>query len=98
MLDIINGLTEVAWVGIGGVFGVFLAAIGAAVKGTRKSPIEVGHPLPPPNMAEFGLEETRALRRRYDEDRKADREWREDVDRSLAAIHQDTQVLRDRGR
>ncbi|MEI4470911.1 hypothetical protein [Frigidibacter sp. MR17.24] len=96
MLDMLNGLDEVAWAGLAGFLGVILTAIGAAWRGTKKTPVEVGVPLPPPSLVDFTLEEARAIRRRLEDEAKASAERHDEAERLLNAIHQDTQILRDR--
>ena len=94
----LNGLNEQAWAGIAAIVGVIIGTIGAAIKGAKKTPIEVGLPPPPADMDKYTLEEVRALRREFDDHVAETRKRWDDAEKSWAAVHQDTQVLRDRGR
>lgn len=97
MLELLNGLGNTAWVGITGLVVGSLTAIGAVVKGTKKTPIEVGMPLPPTDQSPYILKELRQLR--DDQDEKFDDvlERIGEQDRMLGRIYTDTQVLRERG-
>jgi len=92
----LNGLDEQAWAGLAGIVGVALGAIAAAVKGAKKSPIEVGITPPPPDLANYSLEEIRAMRKAFDAFvKESEKRW-DEAERVWALLHQDTQVLRDR--
>lgn len=67
MLDTLNGLGETAWAGIVALVTVVLGAIGAAWKGSKKSPVEVGQPLPPADQTPYILKELRELNRKHDD-------------------------------
>lgn len=67
MLDTLNGLGETAWAGIVALVTVILGAIGAAYKGSKKSPVDVGQPLPPADQTPYILKELRELNRKHDD-------------------------------
>lgn len=92
----LNGLDEQAWAGLAGIVGVALGAIGAAFKGAKKSPIEVGLAPPPPDLANYSLVEIRAMRKAFDAFVAENEKRWDEAERAWAAVHQDTQVLRDR--
>lgn len=94
MLDILNGLDEPAWAGLTALALAIIGAIGAVLKGLRRHRDGTAPPVADPIT---GLAaEIRTLAARQDEasseaDRRFDR-----VDRDLARIHTDTQVIRER--
>lgn len=67
MLDTLNGLGETAWAGIVALVTVVLGAIGAAYKGSKKSPVDLGQPLPPTDQTPYILKELRELNRKHDD-------------------------------
>lgn len=94
MLDILNGLDEAAWAGLTALTLAIIGAIGAVLKGMRRHPAETGQPVIDPFSGITA--EIRALADSQDAtaseaDRRFDR-----IDRELARIHTDTQVLRER--
>lgn len=94
MLDILNGLDEAAWAGLSALTLAIIGAIGAVLKGMRRHPAETGQPVIDP-FAGISAE-IRALAENQntaalDADRRFDR-----IDRALARIHIDTQVIRER--
>ncbi len=94
MLDILNGLDEPAWAGLTALTLAIIGAIGAVLKGLRRHRDGAAPPVADPIS---GLaDDIRALAIRQDEaaseaDRRFDR-----IDRDLARIHTDTQVIRER--
>lgn len=94
MLDILNGLDEAAWAGLTALTLAIIGAIGAVLKGMRRHPAETGQPVIDPFAGITA--EIRALSESQDAtaseaDRRFDR-----IDRELARIHTDTQVIRER--
>lgn len=94
MLDILNGLDEPAWAGLTALALAIIGAIGAVLKGLRQHRDGTAPPVidPVAGLA-AGI---RALAARQDDiaseaDRRFDR-----IDRDLARIHTDTQVIRKR--
>lgn len=71
MLDTLNGLGETAWAGIAALLTVVLAAIGAAWKGSKRHPLEVGQPAPPEDLTPYVLKELRELNRKHDDGTRA---------------------------
>lgn len=103
MLELLNGLSNPAWVGITGLIVGSLTALAAVFKGSQKTPIEVGSPLPPTDQIPYVLKEVRDLRADLKELKVEHRDLREEADRRLdeqdrmlGRIHTDTQVLRER--
>ncbi|MFC3632140.1 hypothetical protein ACFOM8_22330 [Paracoccus angustae] len=94
MLDILNGLDEAAWAGLTALTLAIIGAIGAVLKGMRRHPAETGQPVVDPFA---GItDQIRAMANGQDAaaseaDRRFDR-----IDRELARIHTDTQVIRER--
>lgn len=94
MLDILNGLDEAAWAGLTALTLAIIGAIGAVLKGMRRHPGETGQPVIDPFAGITA--EIRTLAESQDAaateaDRRFDR-----IDRDLARIHTDTQVIRER--
>lgn len=94
MLDILNGLDEPAWAGLTALALAIIGAIGAVLKGLRRQQRDAAPPVADPIT---GLAaEIRALAAGQNDiateaDRRFDR-----IDRDLAGIHTDTQVIRER--
>ncbi len=94
MLDILNGLDEPAWAGLTALALAIIGAIGAVLKGLRRHRVDEAPPVADP-VASLGTE-IRALATRQDEaEAEADRRF-DRIDRDLARIHTDTQVIRER--
>lgn len=94
MLNILNGLDEAAWAGLTALLLAIIGAVGAVLKGMRRHPNETGQPVIDPFAGVTA--EIHALTDRQDvaaaeADRRFDR-----IDRELARIHTDTQVIRER--
>lgn len=94
MLDILNGVDEAAWAGLTALTLAIIGAIGAVLKGMRRHSAEIGQPMIDPFVGITA--EVRALVESQDAaaaeaDRRFDR-----IDRELARIHTDTQVIRER--
>lgn len=94
MLDILNGLDEAAWAGLTALLLAIIDAIGAVLKGMRRHPAETGQTVIDPFAGITA--EIRALAESQNTavtgtDRRFDR-----IDRELARIHTDTQVIRER--
>lgn len=98
MLDTLNGLDEAAWAGLAALFTVIIGAIGAAMRGMTKHPIETGQPAPPTDRTEYVLKELRELNRKHDEGTRIVDGRFDQMERMLGAVHTDTQVIRERGR
>lgn len=94
MLAILNGLDEPAWAGLTALILAIIGAIGAVLKGLRRHRDIPGLPVADPIS---GLaDEIRALAaRQNDIATEADRSF-DRIDRDLARIHTDTQVIRER--
>lgn len=97
MLDTLNGLGETAWAGLAALVTIVVTGIGAAWRGTKKEPPDVGQPLPPADQTSYLLAELRLLNRKHDEGTKVVDARFDESERLLLRIHQDTQVIRDRG-
>jgi hypothetical protein len=94
MLDILNGLDEPAWAGLTALALAIIGAIGAVVKGLRRH--RHGPGLPVADPIETLTAEIRVLAARQEEaNTEADRRF-DRIDRDLARIHTDTQVIRER--
>lgn len=94
MLDILNGLDEPAWAGLTALTLAIIGAIGAVLKGLHRHRDGPGPSAPDPITSLTA--EIRTLAARQDDiaseaDRRFDR-----IDRDLARIHTDTQVIRER--
>ena len=94
MLDILNGLDEPAWAGLTALALAIIGAIGAVLKGLSRHRGDAAPPITDP-IASL-IAEIRVLAARQNEatseaDRRFDR-----IDRDLARIHTDTQVIRER--
>jgi len=94
MLDFLNAIDETAWAGIGGAVAAIIGAVALAFRGAKKTPVEVGNPAPATDMAPYVLEEVRELQHGQGDMTEMLRA----IERTATAIHQDTQILRDRGR
>lgn len=92
MLHFINSIEPEAWVGLAGLLAGIGGAIAAVVKGSRKTPVEVGHGPPETDRAEYVLREVRKANASIAQldDRVAE------IDRRTEEILIDTQVLRAR--
>ncbi|MDB6183053.1 hypothetical protein [Paracoccus fistulariae] len=94
MLDILNGLDEPAWAGLTALALAIIGAIGAVVKGLRRQKDGPGQPINDPITGLAAEIRTLAVRQNEanaEADRRFDR-----IDRDLARIHTDTQVIRER--
>ena len=94
MLDILNGLDEAAWAGLTELTLAIIGAIGAVLKGMRRHPAETGQAIIDPFAgitAEIRALTDRQVATAAEADRRFDR-----IDRELARIHTDTQVIRER--
>lgn len=94
MLDILNGLDEPAWAGLTALALTILGAIGAVLKGLRRHNDGPGQPINDPITGLAAEIRTLAVRQNEanaEADRRFDR-----IDRDLARIHTDTQVIRER--
>lgn len=81
MLDTLNGLGETAWAGIVALVTVVLGAVGAAYKGSKKHPAEVGQAAPPEDLTPYVLKELRELNRKHDDGTRSLRSRLEQIDR-----------------
>lgn len=94
MLDILNGLDEPAWAGLTALTLAIIGAIGAVLKGLRRH--REGAELPVIDPIVSLAAEIRGLAARQEETQaEADRRF-DRIDRDLARIHTDTQVIRER--
>lgn len=94
MLDILNGLDEPAWAGLTALALAIIGAIGAVLKGLRRHKDGPGQPINDPITGLAAEIRTLAVRQNEanaEADRRFDR-----IDRDLARIHTDTQVIRER--
>ena len=94
MLDILNGLDEPAWAGLTALALAIIGAIGAVLKGLRRHRQDPTSPVADPIgslIAEIQRLATRQDEASTEADRRFDR-----IDRDLARIHTDTQVIRER--
>ena len=94
MLDILNGLDEPAWAGLTALALAIIGAIGAVVKGLRRHREDAAPPVADPISGLVDEIRRLSVRQRdmaTESDRRFDR-----IDRDLARIHTDTQVIRER--
>lgn len=94
MLDILNGLDEPAWAGLTALVLAIIGAIGAVLKGLRRHREDAAPPITDPITglaAEIHTLATRQNEANAEADRRFDR-----IDRDLARLHTDTQVIRER--
>lgn len=91
MLDILNGLDEPAWAGLTALALAIIGAIGAVLKGLRRHREDAAPPVADPIAAELNRLAARQEEANTEADRRFDR-----IDRDLARIHTDTQVIRER--
>lgn len=94
MLDILNGLDEPAWAGLTALALAIIGAIGAVLQGLRRHREDAAPPVADPISGladEIGALAARQNDIANEADRRFDR-----IDRDLARIHTDTQVIRER--
>lgn len=94
MLDILNGLDEPAWAGLTALALAIIGAIGAVLKGLRRHRDGTAPPVADP-IGSLIAEIHRIGARQNDIATEADRRF-DRIDRDLARIHTDTQVIRER--
>ena len=94
MLDILNGLDEAAWAGLTALALAVIGGIGAVLKGWRQKPTETGSLVKDP-ISGLADEIHRLVARQNDIATEADRRF-DHIDRDLARINTDTQVIRER--
>ena len=94
MLDILNGLDEPAWAGLTALALAIIGAIGAVMKGLRRHHGDASPPVIDP-IASLIAEIHQLAARQDDLASEADRRF-DRIDRDLARIHTDTQVIRER--
>lgn len=94
MLDILNGLDEPAWAGLTALALAIIGAIGAVLKGLRRHRGDVPPPIADP-ISGLADEIHRLAARQNDIATEADRRF-DRIDRDLARINTDTQVIRER--
>lgn len=94
MLDILNGLDEPAWAGLTALALAIIGAIGAVLKGLRRHRGDAAPPVADP-IVSLVAEIHRLAARQDEASTEADRRF-DRIDRDLARIHTDTQVIRER--
>ncbi|MFV0409512.1 MAG: hypothetical protein ACK5LJ_07385, partial [Paracoccus sp. (in: a-proteobacteria)] len=94
MLDILNGLDEPAWAGLTALALAIIGAIGAVLKGLKRKPMGTGPSVKDP-ISGLAAEIRALVARQNDIATEADRRF-DRIDRDLARIHTDTQVIRER--
>ncbi len=94
MLDILNGLDEPAWAGLTALALAIIGAIGAVLKGLRRHREDAVPSITDP-VTGLAAEVHRLAARQDEASSEADRRF-DRIERDLARIHTDTQVIRER--
>lgn len=94
MWDNLRSVSDADWVWIGTVAGSLILGLIAALRGMKRTPVEVG--LPPLPNNEYVLKEVRGLSERIDENHEAVIDRLDDHEKSLNRIYVDTQIIRER--
>lgn len=83
---------------IGAAIAFLVGALVAWIKGSKKSPVEVGSAPPPVDQTAYVLAEVRQLAKNWDAGHAKVLKQLHEQDERLHKIYTDTQVIRDRGR
>lgn len=94
MWEQLQSVSDADWVWIGTAAGSMALGLLAALRGMKRSPVEVGMPVAPIDRTEYVLKEVRVLADRIHENHEEVTDRLDDHDKSLSRIYTDTQVIR----